>query len=276
MSSSKKNPGSKNKSPDSKDRSRVSNFIHDLSFDVFNTFRYFKHNLSFGLTRQNHLSGESAHPPVILLQGFLGTSGVLEPLDRFLQQKKRNVIILDLGIVNIRDIRESANRLVFEIERVMDLYSKSHGFKEIDIVAHSMGGLIAYYYVKKLGGHRCVRKLITMGTPFRGTWAALVGSILFGAFSKGVRQMLPGSKFLKDLHITHHHPIKTKIYSIAAQYDTISPPESCFLKGATNRIIPLGHASLLMDQRVFEHILGFLDDRMEEKGKIIAFDHFVS
>lgn len=260
----------------SKNRSRISNFVHDLGFDVFNTVRYFKHNLSFGLTRQNHLSGNSQHPPIILLQGFLGTSGVLEPLDRFLQAEKRNVIILDLGIVNIRDIRESAERLVFEIERIMDLYSKSHGFKEIDIVAHSMGGLIAYYYVKKLGGHRCVRKLITLGSPFRGTWAALVGSILFGFFSRGVRQMLPGSKFLKDLHITHHNQIQTKIYSIAAQYDTISPPESCFLKGATNRILPLGHASLLMDKRVFENILGFLDGTQSEKGKLIAFDHFVT
>lgn len=252
---------------------RWKDFIKDIGFDFLSTAKYLRHNLRFGLTRQNHFSGKSEHPPIILLQGFLGTSGVLDPFDRFLQREGRNVFILDLGLVNIRDIRESAERLIFEVERIMDLYSKEHAFKKVDIVAHSMGGLIAYYYVKKLGGHRCVRKLVALGSPFRGTWSAALGVALFGIFSRGVRQMLPGSKFLKELHVNHQKKFDTELFSIAAQYDTISPPESCFLKGATNRVLPLGHAGLLMDERVYQNVLAFLDDR-QESAKIVSFEHF--
>jgi len=262
----------KNRKP-ARQHSRVKDFVRDLSFDAWHTFKYFQHNLRFGLTRQSHLIDHSDEPPIILVQGFLGTSGVLNPFDKYLQTKNRNVFIFDLGLINIRDIRESAERLVFEVERIMDLYSEKHKFKRIDIVAHSMGGLIAYYYIKKLGGHRLIRKFVALGTPFRGTWTASIGAVLFGVFSKGVWQMMPGSSFLKDLHTIHYKGLQTQIFSLAAQYDTITPPETCFLKGATNRVLPLGHAGLLMDPRVFENVLAFLEDR-EETSKVVAFEHF--
>ncbi len=44
-----------------------------------------------------------------------------------------------------------------------------------------MGGLIGLYYIKKLGGHTRVRKLVMMGTPVRGTWAALFGVVTLRA-----------------------------------------------------------------------------------------------
>lgn len=44
------------------------------------------------------------------------------------------------------------------------------------IVAHSMGGLLARYYIEHLTGHRTVRHLVTAGTPHRG--APLVYAIL--------------------------------------------------------------------------------------------------
>jgi pimeloyl-ACP methyl ester carboxylesterase len=39
----------------------------------------------------------------------------------------------------------------------------------VDIVAHSFGGLVARSFIKDLGGENRVRKLITMGTPHRGS-----------------------------------------------------------------------------------------------------------
>lgn len=43
----------------------------------------------------------------------------------------------------------------------------------VTFICHSMGGLIARYYVKCLGGHEITRRLITMGTPHRGSIDAL-------------------------------------------------------------------------------------------------------
>jgi pimeloyl-ACP methyl ester carboxylesterase len=264
---------SKPNNPPAAPLARVKSFVQDLSFDALNTFRYFRYNMSWRSYREFHYSRESEEPPVVLLQGFLGTSAVLRPLDEYLQMKGRNVFVIDLGLVNIRDVRDSAEKLVFEIERIMEDYSKRFGFNQVDIVAHSMGGLIALYYVRKLGGHRIVRNLVTLGTPFRGTYAASFGVALFGLVSKGVWQMLPGSKFLDALHQIPKEPQDTHIVSLAAQHDTLCPPASCFLKGATNRIVPLGHASLLMDHRVFRTLDSFLSDT-PEKTNVIAFDHF--
>ena len=44
---------------------------------------------------------------------------------------------------------------------------------EVVLVCHSMGGLVARWYVEKEGGAEVTRKLITLGTPFRGAMKAL-------------------------------------------------------------------------------------------------------
>ncbi len=40
-------------------------------------------------------------------------------------------------------------------------------------VCHSMGGLVARWYIEKAGGHEVTRKLITLGTPWRGATNAV-------------------------------------------------------------------------------------------------------
>lgn len=44
---------------------------------------------------------------------------------------------------------------------------------ELIIIAHSMGGLVARWYLDRLGGADITRKLITLGTPHRGALKAL-------------------------------------------------------------------------------------------------------
>ena len=63
------------------------------------------------------------------------------------------------------------------------------------IVSHSMGGLLARYYIEQLGGHRTVRHLITAGTPHRG--APLTYAILTRQFPVFGTMMEPGRP--KDL-----------------------------------------------------------------------------
>ncbi len=49
--------------------------------------------------------------------------------------------------------------------------SKSNGGDgQVDIVAHSMGGLIARQYIKSYKPRDLISKLITIGTPFDGSW----------------------------------------------------------------------------------------------------------
>ena len=51
---------------------------------------------------------------------------------------------------------------------------------QVVFVCHSMGGLIARWYIEKCGGAEITRKLITLGTPYRGAAGAL-GQLVNGA-----------------------------------------------------------------------------------------------
>jgi triacylglycerol esterase/lipase EstA (alpha/beta hydrolase family) len=190
------------------------------------------------------------HPPVLLLHGYLGTRGSMYILERRLNDDGICVFSFNLGSLNVRDIRTSA----FLIHRKIESILAQTPVKKIDIVGHSMGGLIGLYYVKKLGGHEKVRKLVMMGTPMRGTWAALLGVATVGLVSASAWQLLPGSRFLKELN-AGPLPNNVEYYTIAAQRDWVCPPSSTPLEGAEALTVPLGHSSLVMSEDVYRHIL---------------------
>ena len=110
------------------------------------------------------------------------------------------------------------------------------------------------YYVKKLGGHEKVRKLVLMGTPVKGTWSALFGIATVGLFSSSAWQLLPGSRFLRELE-GGALPADVEYYTIAAQRDWLCPPTSTPLEGAESLTVPMGHSSLVMSEEVYRHVV---------------------
>jgi len=192
---------------------------------------------------------DEKHPPVLLLHGFMGTRGSMYILERRLNTDGICVFSFNLGMLNTRDIRQSA----FLIHRKIESILAQTPVKKIDIVGHSMGGLIGLYYIKKLGGHEKVRKLVMMGTPMSGTWAALLGVATFGLVSKSSWQILPRSSFLTELS-EGPLPPPVDYYTIAAQRDWVCPPGSTFLDGATRLTVPLGHSSLVVSDEVYKHV----------------------
>lgn len=193
---------------------------------------------------------DERHPPVLLIHGYLGTRGSMYILERRLNDDGICVFSFNLGSLNVRDIRTSA----FLIHRKIESILAQTPVKKIDIVGHSMGGLIGLYYVKKLGGHDKVRKLIMMGTPVKGTWAALLGVVTAGLISASAWQLLPNSRFLKELAVGSL-PQNVQYFTIAAQRDWVCPPSSTPLEGAESLTVPLGHSSLVMSEEVYRHIL---------------------
>jgi triacylglycerol esterase/lipase EstA (alpha/beta hydrolase family) len=190
------------------------------------------------------------HPPVLLIHGFLGTRGSMYPLERRLTADGICVFSFNLGTFNTRDIRTSA----FLIHRKIESILAQTPVKHIDILGHSMGGLIGLYYVKKLGGAEKVRKLLMMGTPLRGTWAALPGIATLGLFSSSSWQLLPHSDFLKELD-SGPLPPTVEYFTIGAARDWVCPLSSTHLDGATQVTVPLGHSSLVVSPEVYERIL---------------------
>ena len=161
-------------------------------------------------------------PPVILLHGFGTSSAVLAPLARYIRRELgRPVIRVPLGgrlPIHLGDVRKSAERVLCEIER----RAAADGFPHVDVVGHSLGGLVATYLLKALDRGRRVRRVITLGTPHRGTPAALLGALLLGFFSRAIWQMIPGSPLLRQL-ARLPVPAGSEIVAIASDADNLVP-----------------------------------------------------
>lgn len=195
-------------------------------------------------------------PPLLLIHGFLGTRGSMYPLERRLIEDGFTVFSFNLGAFNARDIRRSAFLIHRKIESILAQTSVS----KIDILGHSMGGLIGLYYIKKLGGHARVRRLIMMGAPIKGTWTALVGVLSLGLWSASSWQLLPRSRFLDELN-QGPIPPEVEVYTLAAARDWVCPLPTTRLHGAKAITLPMGHSSLVVSPEVYKRIKAVLEAR---------------
>jgi pimeloyl-ACP methyl ester carboxylesterase len=122
----------------------------------------------------------------------------------------------------------------------------------IDIVAHSMGGLVARYYVQCLGGARRVDRLITLGTPHMGTTAASPGAWLaLGLIS----QLQPQGAFVTALNRLPPPP-GVGVHAFAAEHDGIVRPLEAAFAPFGERIVLAGrgHLDMLLTPSVFAQI----------------------
>jgi pimeloyl-ACP methyl ester carboxylesterase len=72
-----------------------------------------------------------------------------------------------------RDNRVAARKLKQLIERQLPKWRQLCKDAKVILIAHSMGGLVARYYLEVLEGWRECKALITFGTPYRGSLNAL-------------------------------------------------------------------------------------------------------
>ncbi|MGA4850752.1 esterase/lipase family protein [Streptomyces sp. G5(2025)] len=129
-------------------------------------------------------------PPVLLLHGFIDNRSVFVLLRRALAQDGgRRVESLNYSPLTC-DIRTAAELLGRHVEELCE----RTGHRRVDIVGHSLGGLIARYYAQRLGGDIRVRTLVTLGTPHAGTRVAPLADA-----HPIVRQMRPGSAVIEEL-----------------------------------------------------------------------------
>ena len=185
-------------------------------------------------------------PPVLLIHGYLATRGSLQLLERRLTDMGHLVLTYRLGLLHTGDISESAALIARKIESI----AAQTSLDRMDIVGHSMGGLVGLYYLKRLGGRRRVRRLIMLGTPTSGTWSALLG-VAVAPFGRASLQLLPDSAFLRDLE-QGSLPQGVEIISVAGDRDRVAPTSTTHLAGVRHISVPTNHAGLLVDVEVAE------------------------
>ena len=106
-----------------------------------------------------------------------------------------------------RDNRVAARRLREQADRWLGEWRRESPDAKLILVCHSMGGLVARYFLECLEGWRDTRRLVTFGTPYRGSLNALnflvhgvqkrlgpmpvPGAVPAAAFVPSVYQLLP-------------------------------------------------------------------------------------
>ncbi|NWF30266.1 lipase [Streptomyces sp. PKU-EA00015] len=131
-----------------------------------------------------------AEIPVLLVHGLADGASVIPPLERELRGDGVGPFIQIGCNVFGPDIRKSARSL----SRQVELACAGGAGRAAVVIGYSLGGLIARYYVQRLGGDAYVPLVITLATPHGGTATALLAPA-----HRRLRQLRPGSELLTEL-----------------------------------------------------------------------------
>ena len=132
---------------------------------------------------------EAAGTPILLVHGIMDNRSVFTVFRRSLRSRGFGAVhAVNYGLFT-GDIRTAAQELHAHVEQLRE----RSGTDRVHIVGHSLGGMIARYYVQRMGGSSAVDTLVTLGSPHHGTMAAyLLPTPL-------ARQLRPGSDVLEEL-----------------------------------------------------------------------------
>ncbi len=201
-----------------------------------------------GRRRQVPLPWKAGDPyPTILLHGYSQNAGNWFWFGRLLRRAGVN----SLSHLSLTPMFASIERHAERLERHVERLCAETGAPRVNIVAHSMGGLVSRWYIQVRGGGPRVALLVTFGTPHRGTimaWAGLGAS---------AREMRPGSPLLARLAGDLSGLADTRVLSYWSNLDQLVIPSRSGALGApgTDRFVPwFGHSAFLFSRRLAREV----------------------
>ena len=208
-----------------------------------------------------------AKDPVVIVPGFttgpIVATGYLPLRDR-LRSAGYDVTLMSYPDYGLGDIRTNSARLASTVAAV----KARTGAAKVDLVSHSMGGLVSRYYVKSLGGSANVDSLIMMGTPNYGTNLANIAEFLTFGSCIGItscEQMARGSSFLNALNAGDDTIGAVRYTSIATKVDLVVTPYTTSFLANDGNIANIavqnqclarlpGHLGLILDGAVADGV----------------------
>lgn len=195
----------------------------------------------------------AAGTPIILLHGLVDNGSIFVTLRRSLRRRGFGRVITLNYSPFTSDARDVARRLATLVEKTCE----ETGYERVHVVGHSLGGLIARYYVQRLGGDARVHTVCTLGTPHTGTRTAhLLPQRL-------VRQLRPSSEILAEL--AEPAPgISTRFVAFWSDLDELIVPKRAAridhpdLAARNVLLNGVGHMALPLDGRVVREIATLL------------------
>jgi hypothetical protein len=169
------------------------------------------------------------HRPVLFVHGLGGTPGNFFGLKAYFANRGRTRTY-SIAFRSAKSISAMANSLSESIAEIIEK-NELPPDKAVDLVCHSMGGLIARLALETPETRRAVNHVLTLGTPHSGSLLARFGNAPL------VLELRPGSDTLKRLDAQKFwdEPGAPRITSMWSTSDTIVlPSESALYPYAEN------------------------------------------
>ncbi len=192
---------------------------------------------------------EAAGTPILLLHGMVDNGSIFTVLRRGLVRRGFGRVETVNYSPLTMDVRVAARRLAETVEELV----ASSGYRRVHVIGHSLGGLVARYYVQRLGGDARVHTLVTLGTPHSGTVPAYLLPVRLG------RQLRPGSDLMREL-AGPAPGCRTRFLAYWSDLDQMMIPKSAAmlthpdLTARNVRVRGVGHLSFAIDRRVVHEI----------------------
>ena len=208
----------------------------------------------------------AAGTPILLVHGLVDNRSVFTLLRRALRRRGFGRVLTLNYSPFTNDVEQAAERLGQLVERTCE----QTGYERVHVVGHSLGGLVARWYVQQAGGDARVHTLCTLGSPHGGTLAAhLLPTRL-------ARQLRPGSAVMAAL-AAPAPGCRTRFVAYWSDLDQLIVPRTAArlehpdlrIRNVLRRGV--GHTSLPIDGQVVHEIAQLLasldeDERLRTAG----------
>lgn len=199
-------------------------------------------------------------PPILCTHGYLHTSSAWFYLKDCLESEGFKVYTLNLGSP-LKSIEEYSQMVEAKVEEIKKLTGKN----EINLIGHSMGGVVNTHYAMHHAKQQDVKvsKIATIGSPLKGTRVAIAG---VGECTNQMRHG-PTNQFINekihykigestDINFLH---IGSENDGVILPYDSAVPYHEDSKKHVKTKLIQgVGHTSMLYSPRVAKWIVEFM------------------
>ncbi len=207
----------------------------------------------FGIRRsQRRTPRQRDQRTVVLVHGYLANRSTLFPLAAYLRLR---------GIKQVLSFNYDSGAGVDQAALALRKYLRRHvRGGRIDLVCHSLGGLVARVYIQALGGSRRVDRCITLGTPHRGTYGS------YWVWSRVGHELRPDSSLLSRLHASRRNAGGVRFLSLIAGSDNLVVPRVFAVHDREVHLADLGHLSMLFSPRALRVVADHLTTSPPPRG----------
>jgi pimeloyl-ACP methyl ester carboxylesterase len=159
--------------------------------------------------------------------------------------------------INLKDVSASIYDYAEQVGKLAKKIEQETGKRELILIGHSMGGLVACSYAFQVAPKGKVKMVITIGSPLGGTLMARLGFI-----GKSAKEMLPDSDLVKQVHLSIEKRPEIPIYQAMSYTDElVIPAISAYVDARSDRhyaVGDIGHMTLLFSSRIADRIICWL------------------